>query len=127
MLRLRLAMIAIACAAFAGAPPVAAATVMQSTITSPANGSSLQSSDNPPASTVSVTGNAPGAIPVIDTVDIVCYYGAPPGSEYKVLASLVPVVSGDGFSASPPLRPIAGHACRLRAVPSGDETYGDVS
>lgn len=136
MLRLRIAAIATAVAVTAAAPAVAQATVMSSTITSwvssasgtPPNASYLLSYDNPPdPTTLSVSGVAPGANSA-DQVDIVCYFGPESSVGDAVLASNVPVSDAGTFTTtSPPaLRAIAGHACRLRAIPAGQESTDDV-
>jgi hypothetical protein len=116
------------------APAAAQATVTTTNISSwtssssgtPANSRFLISYDNQPT-TLSVTGTAPGAANG-DHVDVVCFYGSSP--QFKALASNL-VVSKGAFAtstASPPqLRQIAGHACRLRAVPTGHESTGDSS
>src|SRR5580700_813739 len=65
-------------------------------------------------------GDAPGANNG-DAVDVVCYYGASP-TVAKLNTSPI-AISGGKFSIAPiPLKPIAGHACRLRAIPAGSET-----
>jgi hypothetical protein len=85
------------------------------------NGSYLIAYANPPTpTTLTVTGSATG----IDRVDIVCYYGAGPSFGDKVLVSNVDATSGT-FSASGQLSSIAGHACRLRAIPTGGESSSD--
>jgi hypothetical protein len=129
MLRLRIAAIAVAAAVLAAAPAAAQATVTSSQITSwisseggtPANNPYLISLDNPPSPTVlTVTGNAPGA-GLGDLVDVVCFYGSAPHA--LKLATNTVVKPDHTFTTGPrALRPIAGHACRLRAVPAGSET-----
>jgi hypothetical protein len=116
------------------APAAAQATVTTTNITTwtsshtgtPANSRYLISYDNEPT-TLGVTGSAPGAANG-NRVDIVCFYGS--SSQFKILASNL-AVSNSAFatsSASPPqLRQIAGHACRMRAVPAGQESTGDTS
>lgn len=127
MPRLWIATIATVVAALGLAPAAAQATVTSSSITSwtssetgtPANSQYLISLDNPPnQTTLTVKGSAPGALNT-DRIDIVCYFGASSPSD-PVLVGNVPVVN-QGFNVTTSLRPIAGHACRLRAVPTGDE------
>jgi hypothetical protein len=138
--------VAIAAAVALGVAPAAArASVTSSTITTwtssepgtPANSSYLISDDNPssppnPAypTRLTVTGhtNLEG---FGSTVDIVCYYGSAP-SQDKLLASGLPVQQNGTFTtptgtSAPVLSNIDGHACRLRAVPSGHESASDVS
>ncbi len=133
MFRLRIAAPLIALVALAVAPAAAQATVTQTQITSwissdpgtPANNPYLISLDNPPKpTTLSVSGTAtatPGA-----SVDIVCFYGG--NSQFAILQSNVPVVNGtfstDRLPTEPTLKPIAGHACRLRAVQPSTEGPG---
>lgn len=116
------------------APAAAQATVTTTDITSwtssssgtPANSSYLISYDNQPT-TLSVVGTAQGAANG-DHVDIVCFYGS--SSQFKTLASNLAVSNGafaTSTSSPPQLRQIAGHACRLRAVPTGHESTGDSS
>lgn len=132
MLRLRIAVMASVVAALAIAPGIASATVTQSEITSPADGAYLQSSDNlPNPTTLFVSGTATGAS-IGDLVDIVCYYGASP-SHYELLTTTTtPLLVGHAGAFStptgaqaPPLSRIAGHACRLRAIPAGEESKSD--
>jgi len=117
------------------APAIANADPPSSTITSwtssqngsPANGSYLISYDNPPSpqtpTTLTVEGQASG----IATVDIACFYGAAGSADGEsLLAAGVPVTGGT-FSDTAALRPIAGHACRLRAIPTGGGTADDLS
>jgi hypothetical protein len=121
--------------ALGSVPAAAKAALPSSTITSWAsqgsdpqghpigvtNGSYLIAYANPPTpTTLTVTGSATG----IDRVDIVCYYGAGPSFGDKVLVSNVDATSGT-FSASGQLSSIAGHACRLRAIPTGGESSSD--
>ncbi len=138
MSRLLIAVFAIATAALGLAPAAAQATVTQSQITSwvtqstdpqghtsqITNGTYLLSLDNPPSpTTIDVQGNAPGSASG-DLVDVVCFYGT--GGSAK-LKTGVKVGSGATFDTGPvPLRPIAGHACRLRAVPAGAESTSDM-
>ena len=133
MFRLRIAASLIALVALAAAPAAARTTVTQTQITSwvssdtgtPANNPYLISYDNPPnATTLTVRGTAPGAADG-DLVDIVCFYGGT--SQFKILQSRLRVNGGTNppsFSTgqpAPELRTIAGHACRLRAVPASGE------
>jgi hypothetical protein len=132
--RLWIAAITAAVAALGVAPAAAQATVTTTDIATwtssssgtPANSRYLISYDNQPT-TLAVTGTAPGAANG-DRVDVVCFFGS--GSQFKILASNL-AVSNHAFAtstASPPqLRQIAGHACRLRAVPAGHESTGDSS
>jgi Glucodextranase, domain B/PASTA domain len=119
------------------APAAAQATVTATNITSwtssssgtPANSPYLISYDNQPT-TLTVTGTAQAA--ANDHVDIVCYYGSPnPQTQFKTLATNL-LVSNGAFTtptggSAPQLRLIAGHACRLRAVPHGGASTGDTS
>ena len=131
MPRLRIAAIVTALVALAVAPAAARATVTSTQITtwttdSPAtsNNPYLISLDNPPdATTVTVSGIAPGAN-VGDEVDVVCYYGAAPS--VAKLAGPFAVTLQHGVlsftTGAVPLKPIAGHACRLRAIPAFSES-----
>jgi hypothetical protein len=130
MPRLRIAVFVIAIVVGV-APAAARAAVTSTNITSwtssqsgtPANSPYLISFDNQ-ATTLAVGGTSNGTLG--DRVDIACYFGANP--QFKVLAANLPVGSDGTFATSasaPQLRPIAGHACRLRAVPSGHESTGD--
>ena len=133
MSRLRIAVVAVTLALSVIAPAAAQATPTATNITTwtssdsgtPANSAYLISWDNQPT-TLSVSGTAAGA----GNVDIVCYFGAQGSSQYKVLAANLNVANGafSTSSSSPPeLRLIAGHACRLRAVPTGQEASDDFS
>jgi Glucodextranase, domain B/PASTA domain len=125
----RIAATVTALLALAVAPAAAQATVTSSQITSwtssepgtPPNDPYLISNDNQPT-TLSVSGTAtPGSG---NKVDIVCYYGPPPNPTATVLEGSVPVSASGMFSTfnpQPSLKPIAGQACRLRAVPAGDD------
>jgi hypothetical protein len=62
--------------------------------------------------------------PDLTSVDIVCYFGAGTSFGDRVLDAGVPVTNGT-FSAQAPLRSIASHACRLRAVPPGNDGGND--
>ena len=73
------------------------------------------------STTLSVSGTAVGT----DIVDIVCYSGAAP--TVTKLASSVAVHNGTFTTGAVPLKPIAGTACRLRAVPAGGEAGNDNS
>jgi hypothetical protein len=128
MPRLRIAATLTALVALAVAPAAAQAAVTSTQITSwttqnptTSDNPYLLSVDNPPnATTVTVMGDAPGANNG-DAVDVVCYYGASP-TVAKLNTSPI-AISGGKFSIGPiPLKPIAGHACRLRAIPAGSET-----
>jgi hypothetical protein len=91
----------------------------QNPSTSP-NDPYLISFDNPPnATTLTVSGNAPGATNG-DQVDVVCYSGSAPS--VAKLAGPVAIQSGRFTTGAVPLKPIAGKACRLRAIPSGGES-----
>ena len=128
MPRLRIAATVTALAALAVAPAAAQAAVTSTQITSwttqnptTSDNPYLLSVDNPPhATTVTVSGDAPGANPG-DEVDVVCYYGAAPA-----VAKLAGPIGVDGkqqfTTDAVALKPIAGHACRLRAIPTGSET-----
>jgi PASTA domain/Glucodextranase, domain B len=118
--------------ALAVAPAAAQATVTSTQITNwssqnptaPPNDPYLISFDNPPnATTLTVSGNAPGATNS-DRIDVVCYFGAFP-SVVK-LATGIPVQNNGTFTTGAvPLKPIAGHACRLRAIPVNTESSAD--
>ncbi|MBV8710368.1 MAG: hypothetical protein JOY56_01225, partial [Solirubrobacterales bacterium] len=104
-------------------PAAARAAVTSSTISSwtssepgtPENASYLLSLDNTPT-TVRVTGTTNGTAG--DLLDIVCFYGSP--SHLSILAGSLAVGQGGTFdTGNVPLRAIAGHACRLRAIPRG--------
>jgi Glucodextranase, domain B/PASTA domain len=123
----RIAAIVTALVALAVAPATAEATGAQSSqITgwtssepgTPANNPYLISYDNA-GTTLSVSGTAVG----ITSVDVVCYFGASP--TVARLAASVAVHNGT-FSTGPQLlKPIAGHACRLRAIPAGMESSAE--
>lgn len=125
--------IAVAVATIAAVPAVAQADGPSSSITSwtssepgtPPNAPYLISYDNPPSPAVPTTLTVQGQATGIAAVDIVCYYGS--GSTFgdAVLASNVSVTSGTFFKIAT-LRPIAGHACRLRAIPAGGEPGDDL-
>ncbi len=132
MSRLRIAVVALVVAVCVTIPAAAQATVSTTNISTwtssdsgtPSKSSYLVSYDNAPT-TLAVTGSATG----VTKVDIVCYFGSQGSSEYKVLASNLSVSNGAfNTGGSPPqLRQIAGHACRLRAVPTGQEASDDFS
>jgi len=115
--------------ALAIAPAVAEATVTQSQIVTwgssepgtPQNNKYLISFDNEPT-TLSVTGTATGT----GSVDVVCYSGTTP-TVTKLASSVAVQNNGTFATGSVPLKPIAGSACRLRAVPAGDEAGNDNS
>jgi Glucodextranase, domain B/PASTA domain len=129
--RLRTAVIAIvtAGALLAIAPAFAQAAVASSDITAwsssepgtPANSTYLMSYDNH-STTLTVAGDA---TPDSGTVDVVCYFGSGATFGDKVLAATVPVADDGSFSTTALMRSIAGHACRLRAIPSGGESVDD--
>ena len=137
MSRLRIAVIAVALAVAGVLPAAARATVTSSQISTwtssqpgtPANGTYLISFDNPPTpTTLAVTGTASAAAG--DHVDIVCYFGPSNSGQFKTLESGLLVAANGSFatgSSPPQLRQIAGHACRLRAIPSGTEGTSDSS
>ena len=116
------------------APAAARATVSSTTITTwtssqsgtPPNATYLISDDNVPTR-LTVSGRAQGTAG--DLVDIVCYHGSP--SQSTILAQHLSVGNDGSFSTGSPAptlkNTIDGHACRLRAVPSGHESTGDVS
>jgi Glucodextranase, domain B len=127
----RLVVAAIAVAALGIAPAAAGATVRSSSITSwvssepgtPANDAYLISYDNS-ATTLTVEGTAVGT----GSIDIACFYGST--SSFVTFATNVSVTNG-GFNTGPhPLHTtssattLAGHACRLRAIPAGTEGPG---
>jgi hypothetical protein len=134
--RLWIAAIAIAAAVLGIAPGLArAATVTASNIATwtssesgtPANASYLISYDNDKTA-LAVTGTTNGGVG--DHVDIVCYYGNP--SQDSILVAGLAVQSDGSFTtptgaSAPLLKSIAGHACRLRAVPTGGESTGDTT
>ena len=123
MRRLLIAVFATVTVALGLVPAVAQATVSQSQITSwassqqgaPANDPYLIYYDNPPAPTLTVSGTATAAPG--DRVDIVCFYG--PGPTAVTLASNVAVTGGSFTASGLSFKALAGHACRLRAVPHG--------
>jgi hypothetical protein len=125
---LRIAAIVSALVALAVAPAAAQAAGQSSSITgwtsnepgTPANDQYLISYDNA-GTTLSVTGNAAG----ISSIDVVCYYGASP--TVARLAASVAVHSGTFNTGAVVLKPIAGHACRLRAIPAGTESSPESS
>jgi Glucodextranase, domain B/PASTA domain len=131
--RLRTAVIVIATAGamLAIAPALAQAAVTNSNITSwtssesgtPPNSPYLISYDNH-STTLTVSGDA---TPDSGDVDVVCYFGSGPTFGDEVLAANVPVGDDGGFSTTALMRLIAGHACRLRAIPSGGESVDDLS
>ncbi|HTT31128.1 MAG TPA: PASTA domain-containing protein [Solirubrobacteraceae bacterium] len=123
----RIAAILTALVALAMAPAAAQATGTQSSqITgwtsseagTPANDPYLISYDNA-GTTLTVTGTAVG----MTSVDVVCYYGASP-TEARLAAS-VAVHDGTFNTGAQLLKPIAGHACRLRAIPAGTESSAE--
>ena len=129
---LRIAAIVTALLALAVAPAAAQATVTSTRITSwssqnpttPPNNPYLISFDNPPnATTLTVSGTAPGAANT-DHVDVVCYFGASP-SVAKLNTSPVAINNGTFTTGPVPLKPIAGHACRLRAIPVNTESSAE--
>jgi Glucodextranase, domain B/PASTA domain len=129
MSRLLIAVFATVTVALGMVPAVAQATVSQSQITSwgssqpgaPANDPYLIYFDNPPVATLTVSGTATAAPG--DTVDIVCFYGSTPTA--VPLASNVPVTGGSFTASALSFKALAGHACRLRAVPHGSSTDSD--
>jgi Glucodextranase, domain B/PASTA domain len=131
--RLRTAVIAIATAGamLAIAPAFAEAAVTSSDITTwtssesgtPQNSAYLISYDNR-STTLTVSGDA---TPDSGNVDVVCYFGSGLTFGEKVLAANVPVGDDGGFSTTALMRSIAGHACRLRAIPTGGESSDDLS
>ncbi len=138
MSRLRIAVTIVAIAVLGILPAAARATVTQSQITSwvsqttdpqghtttLTNAPYLISFDNPPPTTLQVKGNAPGS-QLGNLVDVACFFGS--GGSVR-LKSNVSITSGNNFdTGAVPLRPIAGHACRLRAVPAGQEGASDSS
>lgn len=134
--RLWIAAIATVVALLGLAPAAAQATVSTTSITSwtssnsgtLANSPYLISYDNEPTRLV-VTGTAPGGV-TGDSVDIVCYYGS--SSQFKTLTTSLTVTASGTFTtptgaSAPQLRTIAGHDCRLRAVPHNKESTSDSS
>lgn len=121
---LRIAAIVSALVALAVAPAAAQAAGQSSSITgwtssepgTPANDQYLISYDNA-GTKLSVTGNAAG----ISSVDVVCYYGASP-TVARLAASVAVHTDGTFNTGAVVLKPIAGHACRLRAIPAGTES-----
>ena len=128
MRRFRIAATLTALLALAVAPAAAQAAVSSSDITgwtqanpaAPPNNPYLISYDNNPT-TLSVSGTAVGA----GTVDIVCYFGSPTNLQDAVLVSGLAVTNGQFSTSGQNLRNIAGHACRLRAVPTTTEATSD--
>jgi Glucodextranase, domain B/PASTA domain len=128
---MRFAIVAIAVAALAIAPAAARATVTSSTITSwvssqpgtPANDPYLVSYDNS-TTTLTVKGTATGT----GNVDIACFEGS--SSSFGTFATNVPVTGGrfntgaHALRTAVPSTTLAGHACRLRAIPAGSEGPG---
>jgi Glucodextranase, domain B len=86
----------------------------------PANDPYLISYDNS-TTTLSVRGTAQGT----GNVDIACFYGST--SSFVTFATNVPVTGGQFNTGAHALRTtlasttLAGHACRLRAIPAGTE------
>jgi Glucodextranase, domain B len=121
--------VTLAVSTLATVPAVAQASVTSSSVTqwtsseagTPADARYLVSYDNPGHTTLlTVQGTAQGT----GNVDIVCYYAS--GAD-AVFAANVSVNAGV-FTTTAPLHPIAGHVCRLRAVPTGQDGAGnDVS
>lgn len=111
-------------AALAMAPAPVRADAPASSITSwvssaqgvPPNATYLVSYDNAPT-TLKVGGTSSSG-----SVDIVCYFGA---GQMAKFATSIPVSGGRFQTTALSLRPIAGHACRLRAIPAGTESSGD--
>jgi hypothetical protein len=130
--RLWIAAIVIAVALLGLAPAAVEAKVTSSTITSwnssladtPANSPYLISFDNA-NTTIRVMGTATTAATGPNLVDVVCFYGSP--AQFVALKSGVPVVGGAFDTGNVQLKSIAGHACRLRAVPHNDGTADDTS
>jgi hypothetical protein len=141
--RLWIAVIATVTVALGLAPAAAQADVTSSSITSWVtkttdpqghtteldNASYVVSYDNPPSpTTVEVKGTA-AHTSAMDRVDVACFYGGS-SSSVKLMGSF-PVTgtpNGTFDTGAVPLRPIAGHACRLRAVLAGSEAPGtDIS
>jgi hypothetical protein len=128
---LRIAATVTALVALAATPAVAQAAVTGSDITSwtsanptTSNDPYLISFDNNPT-TLSVSGTAVST--GTGTVDIVCYFGSPGSVQDAVLESGVAVTGGNFTASNQHLQTIAGHACRLRAVPTGAEGTSDDS
>ena len=117
--------------ALAVVPAAAQATVTGSDITTwtslnPAtsNDPYLISFDNNPTTlTVSGTATATNG----DRVDVVCYFGSSGNLQDAVLESGVTVTNSKFTASNQHLQNIAGHACRLRAVPTGAEGSSDNS
>ncbi len=100
----------------------AQANVTSSDITSPANGTYLQASDNPPTpTTLTVTGISNGTTG--DHVDIDCFYA---DGNFTQLDTGVNVNADGSFSDTAPLSNMGGGdygvACRMRAEPAGATT-----
>ena len=130
MPRLRIAATVTALVALAVAPAAAQAAVTSTQITSwttqnptTSDNPYLLSVDNPPnATTVTVNGDAPGANSG-DEVDVVCYYGAGPTVAKLARPDRRQHRQQPAFNTpAVALKPIAGHACRLRAIPTDSET-----
>ena len=138
MPRLWIAVIATVTVALGLAPAAAQADVTSSSITSwvtvttdpqghtttLTNAPYIVSYDNPPApTTVDVSGTLVHNS-VNDRIDIVCFYGSPSSwLKLKTVGSFPVTGTPNGtFDTGPvPLRPIAGHACRLRAIATATE------
>jgi hypothetical protein len=128
--RLWIAVIATVTVALGLAPAAAQATVTSSSITSwtssqagtPANAPYLISFDNA-GTTIHVTGTA-NAAPG-DLVDIDCFSGSPARISRLTQTAVLPDRTFD--TGAVPLKAIAGHACRLRAVPANGGVNDDDS
>jgi hypothetical protein len=128
--RLWIAVIATVTVALGLAPAAAQATVTSSSITSwtssqpgtPANAPYLISFDNA-STTIRVTGTANAASG--DLVDIDCFSGSPARISRLKRTAVLPGGTFDTGDVS--LKTIAGHACRLRAVPANGGAEDDDS
>ena len=131
MPRLWIAAIVIALALLGLAPAVAQADVSASSITSwtssladtPVNAPYLISFDNA-GTTVRVMGTTNGTAG--NLVDVDCFYGSP-ATIIKLKSGLPVGTTGAFDTGNVSLQPIAGHACRLRAVPFNHGTADDTS
>lgn len=131
MPRLRIAAIATAIAALGILPAAARAAVTSSQISAwtssqsgtPANSPYLISFDNA-STTIRVTGTATSDAAPPNQVDVVCFFGSPTQPPVA-LKSAVAVVGGTFDTGNVLLKTIAGHACRLRAVPTHGGTSDD--
>lgn len=110
---------ALAAAALAFLPAVASATVTQSRITTPSDGTLVLLDSNQAPTSITIAGTSDGASG--DSVDILCYR-AP--DRVAAVTQDVPVDPDGSFSIDVTPDP---SACLLRAVPSGPVPTGDAA